>query len=90
MTIKDLIIYLFITRSFVIFIFTLIYLILSKLNRYDDYKFKGMLTLCLLPFEFVVPLAIISVLSKITYSISTTMLKIIKNIIIKEKTEEKK
>lgn len=89
MTIKNLIIYLFITRSSVIFVFTLIYLILSKVNRYDDKKFKGMLTLCLFPFEFVIPLTIISAIAKITDSISTTMLKIIKSMIIKEKSEEK-
>lgn len=84
MTLSNIIIYLFITRAGVIFIFTLFYLFLQKINRFDEKKFKGVLVMSLIPFELTVPLTILALVSDIVNKISTSMLKLIWKILIKK------
>ncbi|MGL5713228.1 MAG: hypothetical protein ACRCX2_09430 [Paraclostridium sp.] len=72
-----------------IFLLTIIYLILSKVDKFDEKKFKDMTVLTLLPTEFTIPLSIIYLIGKVFVSVSGTMLTIISKILIKQNGGEK-
>lgn len=71
------VLYLFLTRSITIFIFTLLYILLKKVKRYSSSKFKNNLIFTLIFWEFLVFSTIVGTL---TGTISKILIYILKKL----------
>lgn len=86
---NNFIIYLFVTRGMVIFIFTMFYLFISGINKYNKEKFNQALIFSLATFEISAPLIIIYFIASFLKIISEIGLTILYSIFEKTKEEKK-
>ncbi|MGL4452468.1 MAG: hypothetical protein ACRCTZ_14985 [Sarcina sp.] len=62
--IKEAMLYLFLTRAFIIFMFTMLYIVLVHYKKYDSKKFFENLIFCLLTFELSTTVLLIYIATK--------------------------
>lgn len=71
---KEIFIYLFITRAFILFLFTMLYIVLVNYRKYDKDKFYLNLIFSLITFEITTGLLVIFAVSKVFSEFSKNIL----------------
>lgn len=71
---KEIFIYLFITRAFILFLFTMLYIVLVNYRKYDKDKFYLNLIFSLVTFEITIGLLVIFAVSKVFSEFSKNIL----------------
>lgn len=71
---KEIFIYLFITRAFILFLFTMLYIVLVNYRKYDKDKFYLNLIFSLVTFEITTGLLVIFAVSKVFSEFSKNIL----------------
>lgn len=78
--IKSIVLYLFLTRALIVFLFTILYIVLSHSKKYDEEKFFDNLNFSLITFEISATTLSIYIVAKIVSDLSKFLLLVMINI----------
>ncbi|MGL5716540.1 MAG: hypothetical protein ACRCX2_26235 [Paraclostridium sp.] len=78
--IKSIVLYLFLTRALIVFLFTILYIVLSHSKKYDEEKFFDNLNFSLITFEISATTLSIYIVAKIVSDLSKFLLLVMINV----------